>query len=53
LVANQSSTYFNSLASAVTLVNCLVAGVSLRNKNSLETLNLVNKVVTKWDYLLM
>ena len=53
LVGNRSSTYFNSLTSAVTLVNCLVAGVSLRNKHSLENLNLVNKVVTKWDYLLI
>lgn len=28
LVGNQSSTYFNSLTGAVSLVNCLVAGVS-------------------------
>ncbi|MBI5966771.1 MAG: hypothetical protein HY882_02780, partial [Deltaproteobacteria bacterium] len=53
LVGNQSSTYFNSLTGAVSLVNCLVAGVSLKNKNSLETLKLVNEVVTEWGFLLM
>jgi DNA-binding MurR/RpiR family transcriptional regulator len=53
LVGNQSSTYFNSLASAVTLINCLVAGVSLKNKNSLETLKIVNKVISDWKYHLM
>jgi len=46
LVGNQSSTYFNSLTSAVALINCLVAGVSLRNKNSLETLKGVNKIIS-------
>jgi hypothetical protein len=53
LVGNQSSTYFNSLAGAVTLANCLVAGVSLKNRNSLEAMNRVNQVVTKWEYLLV
>jgi DNA-binding MurR/RpiR family transcriptional regulator len=53
LVESQSSTYFNSLASAITLMNCLVAGVSLKNKNSLETLKMVNKVMSDWRYHLM
>jgi hypothetical protein len=53
LAGNQSSTYFNSLAGAVTLANCLVAGVSLKNRNSLEAMNRVNQVVTKWEYLLV
>jgi DNA-binding MurR/RpiR family transcriptional regulator len=53
LVGNQSSTYFNSLTSAVALINCLVAGVSLRNKNSLETLKGVNKIISDWKYHLV
>ena len=53
LVGHQSSTYFNSLVGVVALVNCLVAGVSLQNRKSFETLTLVNKVVSKWNYLIM
>ncbi len=53
LMGNKSSTYFNALASAVTLVNCLVAGVSVKNKNSLETLKMVNKMLSNWRYHLM
>jgi DNA-binding MurR/RpiR family transcriptional regulator len=53
LVGHQSSTYFNSLVGVVALVNCLVAGVSLQDRKSFETLSLVNKVVSKWDYLIM
>jgi hypothetical protein len=53
LVGHQSSTYFNSLVGVVALVNCLVAGVSLQDRKSFETLSLVNKVVSKWNYLIM
>jgi DNA-binding MurR/RpiR family transcriptional regulator len=53
IVGKKSSTYFNSLVGVVSLVNCLVAGVSLKNKKSFENLSLVNKVVAKWNYLIM
>ena len=53
LLGNRSSTYFNTQASAVTLVSCLVAGVSYQNKNSLETLKMVNKLTSEWKYHLM
>jgi len=53
LVSNQTSTYFNSLTSAVALVNCLVAGVSLNGKHSIDTLKEVNQLVNEWEYLLM
>ncbi len=53
LLGNRSSTYFNTQVSAVTLVSCLVAGVSYKNKNSLETLKMVNKLTSEWKYHLM
>ena len=53
LLGNQSATYFNSLASAITLINCLVAGVSLKTRNSLETLKKVNRLISDWKYHLM
>jgi DNA-binding MurR/RpiR family transcriptional regulator len=53
LLGNQSATYFNSLASAITLINCLVAGVSLQTRNSLETLKRVNRLISDWKYHLM
>jgi DNA-binding MurR/RpiR family transcriptional regulator len=53
LAGNQSSTYFNSLVGVVALINCLVAGVSLRNGKSFRNLSLVNKVAEKWNYHIM
>jgi DNA-binding MurR/RpiR family transcriptional regulator len=52
LAGNRSLTYFNFLASTVALINCLVAGVSLRAKNSLANLEEVNHIVTEWGFLL-
>ena len=52
LVGNQSSTYFNFFASAVVLIECLVAGVSLRHKGSLANLKRVNGVLTEWEALI-
>ena len=53
VAGNKSSSYFNSFASAVTLINCLVAGVSLRSKNSVEVLKSVNRIVDDWKLLLI
>jgi len=52
LIGNRSCTYFNSLTSAVTLVNCIIAGVSLKSKRSLETLKEVDGIVKEWGLLL-
>jgi len=53
VAGNKSSTYLNSFTSAVTLINCLVAGVSLRSKNSVEVLQAVNRIVDDWKFLLI
>ena len=52
LAGNQSLTHFNFLASTVALINCLVAGVSLKAKRSLAHLEEVNNVLTGWRFLL-
>jgi len=52
LTGNRSFTYFNFFASTVALINCLVAGVSLKAKNSLTNLQEVNHIVTQWGFLL-
>lgn len=53
LAQPKSATYFNSFTSAVTLVNCLVSGVSLKSKRSLETLNSFDQIDTEWKYFLI
>ncbi|MBI5969217.1 MAG: MurR/RpiR family transcriptional regulator [Deltaproteobacteria bacterium] len=53
VAGNKSSHYFNSFSSAVTLVNCLVAGVSLRSRHSVEVLKSVNQIVADWKFLLI
>ncbi len=52
LAERKSATYFNSFASAVTLVNCLVAGVSLKSRRSLDMLKAFDQVDTDWKYFL-
>jgi len=52
LSERKSATYFNSLASAVTLVNCLVAGVSLKSKHSLKTLESFDQIDKGWNHFL-
>jgi DNA-binding MurR/RpiR family transcriptional regulator len=52
LSGHKTSTYFNSFSSAVTLVNCLVAGVSLKNKKSLEVLKSFDHIDNDWQYFL-
>ncbi|MCX5911159.1 MAG: MurR/RpiR family transcriptional regulator [Deltaproteobacteria bacterium] len=52
LAGHKTSTYFNSFSSAVTLVNCLVAGVSLKNKKSLEVLKSFDHIDNDWQYFL-
>lgn len=52
LAGHKTSTYFNSFSSAVTLVNCLVAGVSLKNKKSLEALKSFDRIDNEWRYFL-
>jgi len=50
LAERKSATYFNSFASAVTLVNCLVAGVSLKSKHSLKTLESFDQIDKGWNH---
>jgi DNA-binding MurR/RpiR family transcriptional regulator len=52
LAERKSATYFNSFASAVTLVNCLVAGVSLKSKHSLKTLESFDQIDKGWNHFL-
>jgi len=52
LAGHKTSTYFNSFSSAVTLVNCLVAGVSLKNKKSLEVLKSFDHIDNEWQYFM-
>jgi DNA-binding MurR/RpiR family transcriptional regulator len=52
LAGHKTSTYFNSFSSAVTLVNCLVAGVSLKNKRSLDVLKSFDHIDNDWQYFL-
>ncbi|MDI6754487.1 MAG: MurR/RpiR family transcriptional regulator [Thermodesulfobacteriota bacterium] len=44
LAERESAAYFNSFTSAVTLVNCLAAGVSLKSKRSLEMLKAFDQI---------
>jgi DNA-binding MurR/RpiR family transcriptional regulator len=53
LAERKSATYFNSFTSAVTLVNCLVAGVSLKSRRSLDMLRSFDQVDNEWKYFLM
>jgi len=50
IAGNRSLTYFNSFTSAVALVNCLVAGVSLKNRQSLKILKTFDEIDQEWDY---
>jgi len=53
IAGNKSPTYFNSFSSVVSLINCLVAGVSLKRKHSVEVLKDVNQIVDDWKLLLI
>ncbi len=53
IAGSQSSTYFNSFASAISLINCLVAGVSLKSQHSVKVLKAVNEILDEWKLLLM
>ena len=53
IASSKSSTYFNSFASSVTLINCLVAGVSLRSRKSVRRLKAVNQIVDDWKLLIL
>jgi len=53
VAGHKSSTYFNSFSSAVTLINCLVAGLSLRSKVSVKVLESVDQIVADWKFLLI
>ena len=52
LAGHKTSTYFNSFSSAVTLVNCLVAGVSLKTQKSLEVLKSFDQIDNEWQYFM-
>ena len=52
LAKRKSATYFNSFTSAVTLVNCLVAGVSVKSKRSLKMLKAFDQVDNEWSYFM-
>jgi DNA-binding MurR/RpiR family transcriptional regulator len=52
LAERKSATYFNSFTSAVTLVNCLVAGVSVKSKRSLKMLKAFDQVDNEWSYFM-
>ena len=53
LAERKAATYFNSFTSAVTLVNCLAAGVSLKSKRSLEMLKSFDQVDNEWKNFLI
>ncbi len=53
VAGNRSSTYFNSFSGALTLINCLVAGVSLRSKHSVEVMKSVTQIVDEWKFLVL
>jgi len=53
VAGHKSSTYFNSFSSAVTLINCLVAGLSMRSKVSVKVLKSVDQIVADWKFLLI
>jgi DNA-binding MurR/RpiR family transcriptional regulator len=52
LAGGKSGAYFNSFTSAVTVVNCLVAGVSLKSKRSLKALESFDQIDKDWNYFL-
>jgi DNA-binding MurR/RpiR family transcriptional regulator len=52
LAERKSATYFNSFTSAVTLVNCLVAGVSVKSRRSLKMLKAFDQVDNEWSYFM-
>jgi DNA-binding MurR/RpiR family transcriptional regulator len=53
LVENRSSTYFNFWASTMALIECIVTGVSLKDKKSLSNLKKVNQTLEEWNYLFL
>jgi DNA-binding MurR/RpiR family transcriptional regulator len=53
LAERKSASYFNSFTSAVTLVNCLAAGVSLKSKRSLDTLKSFDQIDNEWKNFLI
>ncbi len=52
LAGGKSGAYFNSFTSAVTVVNCLVAGVSLKSKRSLKALKSFDQIDKDWPHFL-
>jgi DNA-binding MurR/RpiR family transcriptional regulator len=46
-------TSFNSFTGMGVLINCLVAGVSLKSKSSVGVLKSVDQIVEDWEFLLM
>jgi DNA-binding MurR/RpiR family transcriptional regulator len=52
LAGRRTATYFNSYTSAVTLVNCLVAGVSLKKRGSLKSLKSFDQIQKQWNIFL-
>jgi DNA-binding MurR/RpiR family transcriptional regulator len=53
LVSRQSATYFNSYTSAVTVVNCLAAGVSLKDRRSVARLKAFDRVDEEWKRFML
>jgi DNA-binding MurR/RpiR family transcriptional regulator len=49
VAGRRSGAYFNSFTSAVALVNCLVAGASLKSKRSLRTLEAFDRIDEEWN----
>jgi DNA-binding MurR/RpiR family transcriptional regulator len=49
VAGRKSGAYFNSFTSAVALVNCLVAGASLKSKRSLNTLEAFDRIDEEWN----
>jgi DNA-binding MurR/RpiR family transcriptional regulator len=53
LAERKSASYFNSFTSAVTLVNCLAAGVSLKSRRSLDMLKSFDRIDNQWQNFLI
>lgn len=53
LAERKSAAYFNSFTSAVTIVNCLATGVSLKSKGSLEIFKAFDQIDNEWKSLLI
>lgn len=52
LAAHKTSAYFNSFSATVSLVNCLVAGVSIKSGSSLEVLKSFDQIDKEWNNFL-